>query len=422
MRLLYTILLYLSTPLFLWRLYQKGKRNPDYKLRWSERFGHVPFTLDECIWLHSVSLGESIAAAPIIKHLLTAYPEKTLLVTTTTPTGSAHIQKLFGDKVKHCYFPYDVPHAVARFLRHTQPTACIIIETELWPNMLHACRVHKIPVLLANARLSERSAQGYGRFAGVTKNMLNAMHNVVAQYQDDGDRFVRLGLPKTRLHISGNIKFDITVPDNIEENIQPLREQIGNRPVWIAASTHAGEEEAVFDAHHTIIQSHPNALCILVPRHPERFDEVANLATQQGLTIARRSHGEQIIDTTQLFLGDTMGEMMRFFALSHVAFIGGSLAPIGGHNLLEPAALSVPSLTGPNMHNFKEIAKLFTEAGATQYVHDAKELAQAVLALFADPAQAKVVGQKGLTIIEENRGALQTLLQHIAHCVEGAQD
>ena len=422
MRLLYTILLYLSTPLFLWRLHQKGKRNPEYNLRWSERFGHVPFTLDHCIWLHNVSLGESIAATPIITHLLTTYPEKTLLVTTTTPTGSAHIQKLFGDKVKHCYFLYDVPHAVARFLRHTQPTACIIIETELWPNMLHACRVHKIPVLLANARLSERSAQGYGRFAGVTKNMLNAMHNVVAQYQDDGDRFVRLGLPKTRLHISGNIKFDITVPDNIEENIQPLREQIGNRPVWIAASTHAGEEEAVFDAHHTIIQSHPNALCILVPRHPERFDEVANLATQQGLTIARRSHGEQIIDTTQLFLGDTMGEMMRFFALSHVAFIGGSLAPIGGHNLLEPAALSVPSLTGPNMHNFKEIAKLFTEAGATQYVHDAKELAQAVLALFADPAQAKVVGQKGLTIIEENRGALQTLLQHIAHCVEGAQD
>lgn len=421
MRLLYTILLYLGTPLFLWRLHQKGKRNPDYKLRWSERFGHVPFTLDGCVWLHSVSLGESIAAAPIIKHLLATYPEKTLLVTTTTPTGSAHIQKLFGDKVKHCYFPYDVPHAVARFLRRTQPTACIIMETELWPNMLRACQAHKIPVLLANARLSERSAQGYGRFAGVTKNMLHAMQNVVAQYQDDGDRFVRLGLPKDRLNISGNIKFDITVPDTIEENIQTLRKQIGNRPVWIAASTHAGEEEAVFAAHHTIMQSHPEALCILVPRHPERFDEVATLATQQGLTIARRSSGEEISETTQLFLGDTMGEMMRFFALSHVAFIGGSLAPIGGHNLLEPAALSVPSLTGPNMHNFKEIAKLFTEAGATQYVHDAKELAQAVLGLFADPAQAKVIGQKGLAIIEENRGALQTLLQHIAHCVEGAQ-
>ena len=421
MRLLYTMLLYLGTPLFLWRLHQKGKRNPDYKLRWSERFGHVPFTLDGCIWLHSVSLGESIAAAPIIKHLLAMYPEKTLLVTTTTPTGSAHIQKLFGGKVKHCYFPYDVPHAVARFLRRTQPTACIIMETELWPNMLHACQTHKIPVLLANARLSERSAQGYGRFAGVTKNMLHAMQNVVAQYQDDGDRFVRLGLPKDRLNISGNIKFDITVPDTIEENIQTLRKQIGNRPVWIAASTHAGEEGAVFAAHHTIMQSHPEVLCILVPRHPERFDEVATLATQQGLTIARRSSGEKITETTQLFLGDTMGEMMRFFALSHVAFIGGSLAHIGGHNLLEPAALSVPSLTGTNMHNFKEITKLLTEAGATQYVHDAKELAQAVLRLFADPAQAKVIGQKGLAIIEENRGALQTLLQHIAHCVEGAQ-
>lgn len=412
-RFFYSICFYALLPMVFIRLWQRGQKTPAYRLRWSERLGHVPFSLDQCIWLHSVSLGETIAATPLIKHLIEMYPDTPILVTTTTPTGSDQVIKTFKDTVHHCYFPYDLPGALKRFTKRVNPKALIIMETELWPNLLAHCKCKQIPVLLANARLSQRSADGYARFQSISKTMMKQLTIIAAQNQNDAARFIDLGAAEQKLIVTGNIKFDLTPPGNIMELSQPLRDMWSGRPVWIAASTHDGEEQRVLAAHHQLCQALPDCLLILVPRHPERFEQVANLIDQQGFQFVRRNSGQLCHDKCQVFLGDTMGEMMLFYASAQVAFVGGSLVPVGGHNLLEPAALSLPSLTGPHVHNFKEITKMLLDSKATLMINDADSLAHNVLSLLKDERQRQEMGQSGQEIVQNNRGAKAKLVEVI---------
>jgi len=408
-RALYSLLLYLAVPAALARLAWRGRNNPDYLERWSERFGQVPHGLRPGgLWLHAVSVGEVIAAAPLIERLLERYPELPMTVTTMTPTGSAQVVARFGGRVAHCYVPYDLPGAVQRFLTALRPRMAIVMETELWPNLFHACRRRRVPIVVANARLSMRSAAGYRRVARLVAATLRCVSAVGAQSQADAERLVALGAPPERITVTGSVKFDLTVPDSVPQAAAALRVRFGNRPVWIAGSTHDGEEAQLFEAHALLRKRYPDALLILVPRHPERFTAVATLAARRGLDVVRRSAAGEPRDA-DLFLGDTMGELLLLYAAADIAFVGGSLVPTGGHNLLEPAALGRPVLTGPHLHNFKVIAELLLEAGAVAVVNDAVELAERLVALFDDPARRSAAGDAGQAVVARNRGALERL-------------
>jgi 3-deoxy-D-manno-octulosonic-acid transferase len=409
MRCLYNMISWLILPFAFIRLYLRGRKAPAYRLRWKERLGYAPFELSHCIWVHAVSLGETIAATALIKQLQQRYPTQPILVTNMTPTGSAQAQKMFGNTVHNCYLPYDVPSCLKRFLKRVNPAMLIIMETELWPNLMHYTAQRKIPIILANARLSARSAKGYGRFKKTTTRLLNHFTMIAAQHQDDGDRYLALGLAPEKLVVTGSIKFDITPAADREQKAQALKNSWGNRPVWIAGSTHETEEEKVLLAHRTVLQQYPNALLILVPRHPERFPTAKALCEQQGFTIITRSSGKPCTPETQVYLGDTMGELMVLYALSDVAFVGGSFITLGGHNLLEPAALAKPGLTGPNFFNFMDITKKLIAADAVFQVNSSDELAQRILQLFKDGDLRQRMGKNGLDLVMKNRGALAKL-------------
>jgi len=409
MRFIYTLLFYLALPLIFIRLFIRGKKAPDYRLAWSERLGHFPVKLEKSIWIHAVSFGEAIAATPLIKYLQAKHPTLPIIVTTTTPTGRAHLSKTFGNSIHLSFLPYDLPTALGRFMQQVNPKLLILIETELWPNLLHACNRKHIPIILANARLSERSAAKYAKAKYLIQSMLQAFTCVAAQNNEDGQRFVKLGLPKDRLKITGSIKFDISIAPDIYEKATVLKAQWSDRPVWIAASTHQGEDEKILIAFKIILERFSNALLILVPRHPERFSSVKALCEQEGFSVITRSSEAICQASSQIYLGDTMGDMLMLFAASNVAFIGGSFIPVGGHNLLEPNALGVPSIIGPYYFNFKEITKMFVAANATYIIQNPEELAQKVIALFADPVLAKQRGRNGLQVLAQNRGALAKL-------------
>ncbi|MDF2939955.1 MAG: waaA [Gammaproteobacteria bacterium] len=409
MRFIYTLVFYIGLPFVFLRLFIRGKKAPDYRQAWSERLGYVPFRLKNCIWIHAVSFGESVAATPLIKYLLAKYPELPILVTTTTPTGKALLKKNFEGKVHISYFPYDLPSVLARFFRRVQPKIMILIETELWPNLLAACKKRGIPVLLANARLSERSAAKYAKVKNMTAAMLSSITYIAAQNAADGQRFVNLGLSPDRLKVIGSIKFDISLPEDILQKASSLKAMWQNRPVWIAASTHQGEDEHILNAFHLIKEAFPDALLILVPRHPERFGPVKELCEKAGFKVLTRSSQAPCQVDTEIYLGDSMGEMLILYGSSQVAFIGGSFVHVGGHNLLEPAALGVPSIMGPNYFNFKEITNMLVAAEAVYLVQNQEELAARVIELFSNPQLAKQRGENGLRVLEKNRGALAKL-------------
>jgi len=410
MRHLYTILLYLYLPVVLMRLLWRSLRAPAYRKRWLERFGYFPsLGIKESLWIHAVSVGEVQAAAPLIKRLLDAHPKIPLVVTTTTPTGSERARKLFGERVQHVYFPYDVPFAIQGFLNRMKPRMLVMMETEIWPNLLAICERQGIPSILANARLSEHSAQGYARLGGFTRETFGRIALVAAQAPADAERFMALGTDLSQVRVTGSIKFDIHLPASLYEKAAVLRRQWGDRPVWVGASTHDGEDELLLEAHSRILQELPRALLVLVPRHPERFDRVAALCRKQGFRIARRSEGEVSGAETELFLGDTMGELTLFIAAADVAFVGGSLVPVGGHNILEPAALGVPILFGPHMFNFAIISRMLLEAGAAEQVGDASALAATIVRWFGDASERTRVGENGRKMVDENRGALERL-------------
>ncbi|AZD13482.1 lipid IV(A) 3-deoxy-D-manno-octulosonic acid transferase [Pseudomonas chlororaphis] len=414
-RTLYTALFYLGLPLVAIRLWLRARKAPAYARRIGERFSWgLPAMQPGGIWVHAVSVGESIAAAPMIRALLARYPQLPITVTCMTPTGSERIQALFANepRIQHCYLPYDLPCAAARFLDRVRPKLAVIMETELWPNHIHQCAKRGIPVALANGRLSERSARGYGRFARLTAPMLAEMSLFAVQTETEAERFRQLGARPQTVEVTGSIKFDLSIDPQLLVRASELREQwqAGERPVWIAASTHEGEDAVVLDAHRQLLASHPDALLILVPRHPERFNPVFELCRQQGFETIRRSSAEPVSASTSVLLGDTMGELLFLYALADSAFVGGSLVPNGGHNLLEPAALAKPVLSGPHLFNFLEIAAMLREAGALQEVDDAHGLAVAVQRLFELPRDAQKMADAGLRVMRSNQGALQRLL------------
>jgi 3-deoxy-D-manno-octulosonic-acid transferase len=413
-RTLYTLLLHLALPLIALRLYLRGRKVPAYRQRIAERFAlQLPALKPGGIWVHAVSVGESIAAAPLIRALRERHPELPITVTCMTPTGSERIRALFGDTVQHCYLPYDLPWAAARFLRRLQPKLAVIMETELWPNHIHQCARCGIPTVLANARLSEKSTRGYARFAGLTRPMLAEMSWIAAQTEAEAERFRQLGAHPECVSVTGSIKFDLIIDPELKPRAQAQRASWGatNRPVWIAASTHAGEDEIVLAAHRQFLQQQPDSLLILVPRHPERFDAVHVLCQREGFRSVRRSSGQPVAGDTQVLLGDTMGELLFLYALADVAFVGGSLVPSGGHNLLEPAALGLPVLSGPHVFNFLEIAAQLREAGALVEVVDAEALALQVLWILGEQASLQRMKQGGSEVLRANQGALGRLLQ-----------
>jgi 3-deoxy-D-manno-octulosonic-acid transferase len=414
MRRWYSLLIYCAAPFAFAVVLWRGVRDRSYRQGLGERFGWgatIGSGAARSIWLHAVSLGEMTAAAPLVRALQLKYPQYPLVLTSATPTGTARARGLFGDAVDVRFLPYDMPGAVARFLDRIRPRLAIIMETELWPNLYQECERRGVPLVLASARLSAKSVSRYRRFGRLFRGIFSASSLLAAQTREDAERFIAIGAKSARTHVVGNIKFDVEVSPAVIDHGRELRSSFGNaRAAWIAGSTHAGEEERVLAAHEILLAAAPGALLILVPRHPDRFGAVAELLSRRGLRFTRRSSGTPPDASTPVLLVDTVGELASLYAAADVAFVGGSLVPIGGHNLLEPAALGRPVLTGPYYSNSKDIARLLLRQGAALQVNDAGELAAAVTRLLADPAERLRMGAIGRHIVESNRGSVARLL------------
>ena len=410
MRILYNLLAYLLLLPYAAYWLMRGLANRSYLQKMGQRFGFGFPRCDRCLWIHAVSVGEVVAATPLIRSLKQQFPDLPVLVTTMTPTGAARVEANFGDSVTHSYLPYETPDAVNRFFNAVNPEMALIVETEIWPNLYHACGSRGIPLVLVSARISPRSVGSYRRLMPLFRETLSHGIVIAAQSKADAERFLSLGARADRTRITGNIKFDFELPDDLKTRAEELRRTLfGSRPVWIAASTHEGEEAAVLAAQLLLLEEHPDLLLILVPRHPQRFESVADLVRRRGFLGVRRTSGLPCSDQTQVYVGDTMGELTLLYGASDIAFVGGSLTPVGGHNLLEPAALGVPVLTGPHVFNAQDIADQFIEQQACRVVADSSELAEAVTSLLADPAEGGRLAANAQRILEQNRGALAQL-------------
>lgn len=415
MKTIYTLIFTLALPLVILRLIWRGFRTPAYLYRWAERFGAAPnLSIQKpVIWLHAVSFGEVEACRPVVQVLQSEFPDHQILITTMTPTGSARVKHLFTDTVAHCYLPYDLPFAIHRFLKHTHPQFGIIMETEIWPNILTICKAKNIPVVLANARMSERSAKGYQQFPKFMATTLQSLSLIATQSEQDRQRFQQLGADIKKIHAIGNLKYEVSLPASLMEQAEAMRAMWHTRPVWIAASTHEGEEEIVLNAARQIRAQFPELLVIIVPRHPERFDKVSALSLRKGYKTLRRSEHRPCSSDVQVLVVDTMGELPLFYGVSDIAFIGGSLVPHGSHNLLEPAALGRAIITGPHYFNFNEITEQFLKAGAATKVTDTSSLAKTVIRLLQNSQQRAEMGEAGLHLIATSQGASQRLLNLI---------
>lgn len=416
LRWLYSLALYLLSPFTLYHLVSRGFRVREYFRRWDERYaayGTEPGR--PCVWLHAVSVGEVNAAAPLVNALLRQGKATRWVITTITPTGSQRVRALWGGRVEHVYLPYDLPGSVDRFLQHFRPTVALIMETELWPNMLFGCRDHRIPVYVVNARLSARSLRGYRLLRPLLGRALRTVRCVAAQSAADARRFQVLGARPAQVQVLGNLKYDVEVPDGLEALRAGFDDALGRvRPVWIAASTHEGEEEAVVALHRRLRQRWPDLLLVWAPRHPERFARVQALATAAGWQVGARSRAGWPVAGDEVFVVDTLGELMAFYACADVAFVGGSLQPVGGHNLLEPAAVGTATVTGPHLHNFAEISRRLDEAGALRIGQDLEGVGDALETLLADPAARQAMVGAGQGLVEQGRGALRRTLDLIA--------
>lgn len=413
MRFLYLLAVYLAVPVvavvFLWR----GLGDRSYWRNFRERFGFGARLAAGGVWLHAVSVGEVQACAPLVGALARRHPDLPLTVTVFTPTGAARARALFGNLAAVRYLPFDLPGAVRRFFRRVQPRLAVIFETELWPNLYRECGRQRIPLVLASARISARSVDRYQRLGALFRETLARTTVVAAQGATDAERFRALGADPASTHVTGNIKFDFELPQGLAARGARLRAQYAQqRSLWVAGSTHGGiEEQAVLEAQRRVRTQHADALLVLAPRHPPRFDEVAQALRTAGVSFVRRSAADSLSDPDcAVLLLDSLGELLDFYAAADLAFVGGSLAPIGGHNLLEPAALGVPILTGPHNQNGAEIARLLIARGAAEVVHDATELGTRVSELLADPSARERMGAAGRASVDSNRGALEKLL------------
>lgn len=417
-RYLYTVLLALLSPVLLFGLYKKKADKPRFGARWKEHFGRTPVLADtsaQPIWIHTVSVGETIAATPFVQALKQQYPNIPIVITTTTSTGAEQAEKLSAI-AEHRYMPLDFSFAVKGFIKTIRPQIMLIMETELWPNTLHHTAKSGIPTIVINARLSERSALRYQTFQAIFNLLAQHIDKVLCQHKDDADRFVKLGLSRERVSVTGSLKFDIDIADSVITSGNALRQQLGQeRSVWIAASTHHGEDEQVLIAHKTILKHDPTALLILVPRHPERFNDVHQRCMSQGFHTARRTQASLNLEHTQVYLADTMGEMLVLLAASDVCFMGGSLIgnKVGGHNLLEPAALGLPCIIGPSYYNFTDVTEQLTQAKAALICQNTHELTLQVKQLFANEQERNQYGERALAVVNRNKGAVQKTVNAI---------
>ncbi|MBI6216968.1 lipid IV(A) 3-deoxy-D-manno-octulosonic acid transferase [Proteus sp. DFP240708] len=409
---LYQVLLYLIQPLIWLRLLLRSRKAPAYRKRWGERYGFCKGkVVPQGILLHSVSVGETLAAVPLVRALRHHYPDLPITVTTMTPTGSERVRSAFGDDVYHVYLPYDLPGSVNRFLKTVDPKLVIIMETELWPNLISKLHQRKIPLIIANARLSERSAAGYQKLGSFVKTMLQKITLIAAQNQEDGERFIELGLKRSHLHVTGSLKFDISVTPELAARAVALRRQwAAHRPVWIATSTHEGEETIILETHKKLLAQFPQLLLILVPRHPERFPKAEQLTREAGLKYTLRSTDAVPDAQTQVVIGDTMGELMLLYGIADLAFVGGSLVERGGHNPLEAAAHAIPVIMGPYTFNFKNICAKLDQAEGLITVTDSESMATAIASLLNDEDYRRYYGRHAVEVLHENQGALLRLL------------
>ena len=407
----YTLALWLLLPYIFFRLIWRARKQPEYLRHIGERFGFYSLKSNKpLIWLHSVSVGETRAAQSLVTKLGAAYPHHQILLSHTTPTGRAASKQLYGDSVMRVYLPYDYPFAVNRFLRHFRPQLGLLMETEIWFNLIRACHMTDVPLVLLNARMSEKSAQAYSRFARLTRTALNELTSLAAQTADDATRLTSLGAKN--VSVMGNLKFDIEPPGAMLKLGKQLREQFGmTRKIFLAASTREGEEVLLIDALKDI--RIPNLLLVIVPRHPQRFADIANLLEQHGILFQRRSENHAVAEKIQVVLGDSMGEMFAYYAAADLAFIGGSLLPYGGQNLIEACAVGTPVLVGPHTHNFAEATRLALNAGAACLIPDARGLFTKLQHLLDNPLALYKMRQQCSTFVESNRGATDKSLQII---------
>ena len=421
----YSLLLVLAWPWVHLRLRWRARKEPAYAERIPERFGHVPDTVPSgCVWFHTVSAGETIAAAGLIRELADHFPGRPFLVTTMTPTGSGQVRERLAGRVYHCYAPYDFPFAVRRFYDAVQPRLLVLMETELWPNLIGEAHRRNVPVVLVNGRLSAASARGYARLGGFTRKMLGRLRWVACQYDDHRRRFESLGVPPERLLVHGSVKFDAALPPDHGERVDALRRRwrLADAPVWIAASTHPGEETVVLDAHARLLRRHPGLRLIVVPRHPARSDEVAALCRDRGFTCGRQSRSDDD-GGSAVILGDTMGELLYLYGLADIAFVGGSLVTVGGHNPIEPALCGVPIVMGPEVFNFIEVVARFREAECLELVAGTDELVASIARVLACPEVRSAAGARARSVVDANSGArdrLFGLLEQEIRACDGA--
>ena len=410
---LYRALLNLAIPFVITSLFFRGFKNRAYWGRLRERFGFVPEDIKAIdgfdLWIHAVSVGEARAATPLINRLLNEQPDCKILLTTTTPTGSAMVKMMLNDKVSHCYFPYDLYWVMCRFIKSINARTVLIMETEIWPNMIRAVKQGGSALVYTNVRLSERSYLRYAKVPTFIKQTLDYVDHFAVQGKLDRKHLELLGVATNKISETGSIKFDVYVPPSLRESAEVMRRQLGqDRLIWIAGSTREGEESKILSAYRHLKKDFPSLLLVLVPRHPERFDYMARKIQRRGLHCARRTEGHaEISSDTDVYLGDTMGELSLMYACSDVAFVGGSLVPLGGQNILEPCALGVPVIFGPHMFNFPDISRWTIKEGAGKMVQDEQELLKELTELLANPSLRDEIGSNGVRFIRAHRGALE---------------
>lgn len=414
---LYNLLTTLGYPFWLLHTYRKSIKEPAYRENVLQRIGFYPF-LENCVWIHCVSLGETIAAGPLIKALQQHFPNTPLLITNTTATGRQSAQQLLRPQDHACFLPYDTKGSVRRMLKRAKPKVLIIMETELWPNLIMQTSRAQIPVILNNARLSQRSTRGYQRISSITQKMLGSITHICSQNQSDADHFMQIGTPAEKISVTGNIKFDLAISDEAIQKGDALRKTWGSDPIWIAASTHAGEDEIILAAHKKVREKQPTARLLIVPRHPSRFDVVFTLSKKQGFITGRvtdRTHNP----SASVIVGDTMGDLMSFYQATDLAFVAGSFANVGGHNFIEPASLKKALVSGPVLHNFKHLSENLLKANALIIVKTAEDLSDSVIMLLNNPTKRAELAKNAYRVSQNNKGAcaaqLALILSEIGH-------
>ncbi len=410
MRVLYSSIFYFLIPFILLRLLWRSIKVPAYRHRWRERLGFYNKAKafpEGVIWFHAVSVGEAEALFPLLQRIQKHNPDAELLITTTTPTGSARVKAVMMETVTHVYLPYDIPGAVSRFMDCFKPKLAVILETEIWPNLLGYCGKNNIPLYIINARLSENSLRGYLKIPSLVHPALENIVVIGTQTQEDTNRFLAIGANSVKVKTLGNIKFDVQIPQSIiTQGLQMKTNLFEGRFVWLIASTHKDEEIIFLEIYKEIKKKIPQLLLVLVPRHPERFVEVRKLCEKLHYAVVSRTVGDTVCYTTDVYLVDTMGELKILYAASDVAFVGGSMVPTGGHNVLEAAAVGVPVMFGPYMANFKEIVRGVLNDKAAIQCQNKQDIIDSILVLYEQPDYRKALAEKGKAFVEINQGAM----------------